>query len=91
MLHNAGTVLSADTVECDCGEQFPTEPHPEPDHWESPLLDAHVATMRAAVTVMHLSTFGYRTACGLHMDNSRNITRYNPETVTCGNCRRHVK
>lgn len=88
MPHNSGTVLSDSTVECQCGEQFPIVAHPEPDHWESPALDAHVTAMRAAESVVHLSTFGYRTACGLHMDNSRNITRYRPETVTCANCRR---
>jgi hypothetical protein len=35
---------------------------------------------------MHLSDFGYRTACGKHLDNSRNITRYSPELVTCKSC-----
>lgn len=32
---------------------------------------------------IHASDFGYRTKCGLHLDNSRNITRYEPSRITC--------
>lgn len=64
MKHISGTVLSPTTVRCDgngidsCGEEFPTVPHPEPDHWESPLLMAHIERTAAQPTTLTLRVSG---------------------------------
>lgn len=35
---------------------------------------------------IHLSRFGYRTACGKHLSDSRHIVRNFPSDVTCLTC-----
>ena len=44
---HGATVINSKKVRCDCGLEFPIEPHPEPGHIESPLWEAHVKAERA--------------------------------------------
>jgi hypothetical protein len=47
MPNHDGATVNEKTVTCNCGLEFPIEPHPEPGHIESPAWEAHVKEERA--------------------------------------------